>query len=306
MTPRPEQSEGDGGVAAPLEDSGRGVTGSPLVACVVEDGHVHPMRTTICTLAISLVLTPATPAQQTGDAKSLREQAERVIAAKPDDPAGYVLRGQSYVRERNAEKALADFTKALDLKPDVPTVLSLRGGELFKLGRFAESIADFDKQIALDPKSAEDHWRRGIALYYAGRYADGAKQFELGKRVYGNDVENAFWHYLCLARVDGPAKARTKLLPIGSDARYYMPKVFDLIAGKAKPEDVLAAVEASPVRDKTEGRFYAHLYVGLNYEAEGDAAKSLDHMKTAVERYVIGHYMWDVAKAHVAARTAKK
>jgi lipoprotein NlpI len=82
--------------------------------------------------------------------------------------------------------------------------------------------------------------------------------------------------------------------------------VFDLIAGTAKPEDVLAAVEANPAADKTEGRFYANLYVGLNYEAEGDAAKSLAHVKTAAEKYVIGHYMWDVAKVHAAARGPKK
>ena len=205
-----------------------------------------------------------------------------------------------------AEQAVAELTKALEETPKNADLLSRRGGEFFKLGRLQESIADFDRQIELNPSSAEDHWRRGISLYYAERYEDGAAQFQLGKKVYGNDVENAFWHYLCLARKDSPAKAREHLLKIGTDSRYYMPKVYDLIAGTAKPDDLLKAVENDSAKDKREGYFYTHLYIGLNYEAEGDAAKSLEHITTAVEKYSIPHYMADVARVHIAIRSKKK
>lgn len=198
-----------------------------------------------------------------------------------------------------AEKAVAELTKALEKKPASVELLSRRGGEYFKLGRFKESITDFDKQIELDPKYAEDHWRRGISLYYAGRFEDGAKQFELGKKVYGNDVENAFWHYLCLARKDGVVRARGRLLPIGTDSRYYMPKVYELISGTAKPEDLLSIVEKSDVKDKREGWFYTHLYIGLNYEAEGKAEKAREHIRLAHEKYAVDHYMADVARVHL-------
>lgn len=205
-----------------------------------------------------------------------------------------------------AERAIAELTAVLEKSPKEAELLSRRGGEYFKLGRFKESIADFDRQIAIDSKSAENHWRRGISLYYAERFEDGAKQFQLGEKVYGNDVENAFWHYLCLARRMSPAKARAKLLPIGSDSRYYMPKVYDLIAGRAKTEDLLAAVEKNPVKDKREGFFYTHLYIGLNYEAERDASKSLEHIRLAHEKYAISHYMGDVARVHVETRSRSK
>ncbi|CAN5634592.1 tetratricopeptide repeat protein [soil metagenome] len=219
--------------------------------------------------------------------------------------ATFIARAEDKPRDA-AEKAVAELTKALDVTPKSAELLSRRGGEYFKLGKFKESIADFDKQIELDPKSAEDHWRRGISLYYAGRFEDGAKQFELGKKVYGNDVENAFWHYLCLARQDKVATARAKLLPIGTDSRYYMPKVYELIAGKATSEDLLAVVEKSSVKDKREGYFYTHLYIGLNYEAEGDAKKALEHIKLAHEKYAVDHYMADVARVHAELPVKRK
>ena len=219
---------------------------------------------------------------------------------------GYVF-GQdslnSAAAQPDSEKAITDLTRSIEKKPQAD-LYSRRGSEYFKLGK--ESIADFDRQIALDPKCAEDHWRRGISLYYAERFEDGATQFELGKTVYGNDVENAFWHYLCLSRKDNPAKAREKLLAIGKDERYYMPKVYDLIAGRAKPEDLLAVVETNTAKDKTEGLFYTHLYIGLNHEAEGNAKKSLEHLKLAVEKYPSSHYMGDVARVHFAIRSQSK
>ncbi len=81
-------------------------------------------------------------------------------------------------------------------------------------------------------------------------------------------------------------------------------------ARQSEPE-VLAAIsirDAVPAGTPrgTEARFYANLYVGLWYESEGDAAKTLSHLAAAVEQYKIGHYMWDVGDAHLKLLRSKK
>src|SRR5688572_14783931 len=70
----------------------------------------------------------------------------------------------------------------------------------FERGRVAESAAGFDELVKLAPASAPQLWQRGIALYYAGRYKDCRTQFESHRTVNPNDVENAVWHFLCVAR----------------------------------------------------------------------------------------------------------
>src|SRR5262249_28537182 len=144
------------------------------------------------------------------------------------------------------------------------------------------------------------HWQRGISYYYAGRFADGAAQFQLGQLAFGNDVENAFWHYLCNARQEGVEKARQNILKVGRDRRVPMMKIYDLIQGKARPEDIIMTPEDAKLKDeaRNEALFYAQLYVALNYEAEGDAKKCLEHMEEA-HKHKIGHYMWDVANVHL-------
>jgi lipoprotein NlpI len=141
---------------------------------------------------------------------------------------------------------------------------------------------------------------RGISLYYVGRYEDGRKQFEGYEKVDTNDVENAVWHYLCNVRLVGRDKARAQMLKIGTDKRVPMMLVYKLFKGEAKPDEVLAAAEVDkvPEEQRKQRRFYAHLYLGLFYESEGDKKAALEHLQQAATTYRIGHYMGDVARVH--------
>ena len=89
----------------------------------------------------------------------------------------------------------------------------------FERGRVVESAAGFDSFVKLVPASAPQLWQRGIALYYAKRYKDCREQFESHRTVNPNDVENAVWHFLCVARQESPEKAKAALLPVGPDSR---------------------------------------------------------------------------------------
>jgi lipoprotein NlpI len=165
----------------------------------------------------------------------------------------------------------------------------------FEAGRVAESAAGFDALVKLVPSAAPELWQRGIALYYAGRYQDCRAQFESHRTVNPNDVENAVWHFLCVARAESPEKARAAILPVGPDSRVPMRQVYEMFRGTLSPDRVLAAAGARP-----SGEFFAHLYVGLYYEALRDK-RALEHIRmAAADRYAdAGGYMHTVAKVHL-------
>src|SRR5262249_17880641 len=117
------------------------------------------------------------------------------------------------------------------------------------------------------------------------------------------------WHYLCNAHVLGSEKARRALLKIGKDRRVPLMAIYDLFAGRARPEEVLAAVrEGDPGSTELKNRaFYAHLYLGLYYDATGDTRRALEHLDQAADQG-IGGYMGDVARVHrqlLAKKTTK-
>ena len=173
-----------------------------------------------------------------------------------------------------------------------------RGEANFRAGSIDSSIADFDRAIQLDPRLAPYHWQRGISLYYAGRFADGYKQFELHQTVNPNDVENGVWHFLCRARANGIEDARANMLPISGDPRVPMAEIWKLFQGKGTVEEVFRAAERSAAGNLQDQVFYAHLYVGLYYEALDQGAQASEHIKKAAAAPGATHYMGDVARVH--------
>jgi lipoprotein NlpI len=172
----------------------------------------------------------------------------------------------------------------------------------FENGRFAESATRFDSLAKALPERAPHLWQRGIALYYAGRYDDCRRQFESHRAVNPNDVENAAWHFLCVARGESPAKARAALLPVGADARVPMREVYQMFRGTLAPEQVLSAVGTD-----SEALFFAHLYLGLYFEAMGMKSRALEHVTiAAADRFArAGGYMHMVARVHLRSLTIK-
>ena len=235
-----------------------------------------------------------------------RKQIDAYLATAPDDPHGHLLRAVIKDSTDDRPGSLADYDKAIALDPKLAPAYQRRGVARFMLGQIKESIADFDKFLDLRPDQRPGHWQRGIALYYAARYEDGAKQFELHKTVNPDDVENAAWHFACVARWKTPEAARAQLIGVTGDPRIPMAKIQQLFAGNATPDDVLAAARAAqppllapPPEQLNRQLFYAHLYIGLYYEATGQAAKAKEHLTTAAEKHPVPDYMHGVAKVHV-------
>jgi lipoprotein NlpI len=247
------------------------------------------MRTTLAAALLLAAAAPA-PADDKADAAKLVAEANAALKARKNDEAADLCR------------------KAIKLDPANAAAHDRLGDALLKTGKFDAAVAEFDAFLKLEPKFAPEHWRRGIALYYAGKFDEGKKQFDLHRTVNPEDVENSAWHYLCNARATSPAQARKELIPVSKDARVPMKQVLELFAGKLKPQDVLDAAENAGLTGERlkEARFYANQYVALYYESEGDKAKAKEHLTTAVEKYKIGHYMWDVGDAHLKAIKAKE
>ena len=180
-----------------------------------------------------------------------------------------------------------------------------RGEEHFFAGRIKESLVEWDAQVKEDPSSLPGHWQRGLALYYAGRYTDGRAQFEAHQKVNSEDVENAAWHFLCVAKAESVDAARKTFIPITRDTRVPMKEIHALYAGKGKPEDVLVAAEAGegiPANARNRRLCYAHLYLGLYHEALGEAAKAKAHLLKAAAIAPAANYMGQVAVVHCRLR----
>jgi len=227
-------------------------------------------------------------------------EVSQILEANPKSVEAHVARARLYSLAEDHAKAIADYDAVIAVDPQRADAFDQRGSQRFMAGDIDGSIADFDRFLQLRPDQVPWHWRRGLSYYYAGRWDEGSRQFEGYQTVDDNDVENVVWRFLCMARSAGVPKAREAMLTVRNDARVPMMQVYALYRGEARPEDVMtAATQGNPPADALRERlFYAHLYLGLYYEAMGDAKLARQHITTAADKYKIGHYMWHVADVH--------
>lgn len=177
-----------------------------------------------------------------------------------------------------------------------PREVMAKAVEDFRSGRIEESVAGFDQLARLIPDQAPELWQRGIAQYYADRFRECRDMFISHRAVNPADVENAAWHFLCVARAESPEAARQQILPVGPDARVPMREVYRLFKGELTPAQVFTVAGANP-----SAQFFARLYVGLYLEVTGGVKTGRAQIEMAAdERYAkVGGYMHDVARVHM-------
>ncbi len=210
--------------------------------------------------------------------------------------------GLALLNRRQYEQAIKKFDAAIAKDDKLAIAYDRRGDAWLLSGEPKKAIADFDIYVKFQPAADPHHWRRGIAYYYARDFKAGVAQFERHKKVNPDDVENAFWHYLCNVHVAGQEAARAQLINVTGDGRVPMKEVMQLLAGKATPDDVLKRAEAELPADSSMGvsaRFYAHLYLALWAETNKDPKLCREHLELAVKKYKSAGYMWEVAHMHL-------
>src|SRR5438874_12986797 len=107
---------------------------------------------TVLGLAIALV---ALPGQSLWAAKKRAPapQAAANTRPNPNDPGGHSARGFEFAKKKEYDKAVEEFSKAIEAEPQDPKNYFNRATAYRGLNKFTEAFADFSKAIELDPKN---------------------------------------------------------------------------------------------------------------------------------------------------------
>jgi tetratricopeptide (TPR) repeat protein len=104
----------------------------------------------------------------------------------PDSVAylAYDNRGFAYLQKGHFDKAIADFTKAIEMKPTEAYAYNYRGLSYYKQAQYDKAIADFNTAIKLEPKNDLSYRSRAFAY-------EGKKQFNKAIEDWGKAIELA-------------------------------------------------------------------------------------------------------------------
>jgi len=101
----------------------------------------------------------------------------KAIDLEPYESLSYFNRGLCYEMLGKYSEAIRDFNKAIEINPNRVSAYAARGSVYAKLGKNNEAIRDFNKAIELNPKDAESHYWSGVIYNRIGKYSDAIIDF---------------------------------------------------------------------------------------------------------------------------------
>lgn len=245
------------------------------------------------TLAALLLLCQPAVAQQPTSAVDQAANSETDVS-----PGELRARSVDALEQGDQATAIAAADSMMRKWPDDAGVIRTAGDVYLRAGKVDSATRLFNRYVKEQPNQLPYLWQRGISLYFTGDYEEAAEQFEVHRTVNPNDVENAAWHFLCVAKSKSVETAKQLVLPAPGDPRLPMEEVLGMLS-TGNREAVIARVEALPTDSdaRKSAEFYGDFYLGLYADAMGEKKAALKYLKRAAAD-APHNYMGDVARVY--------
>jgi len=172
----------------------------------------------------------------------------------------YFNRGIAYKNQRDFDRAIADYTQAIQLNPKDAKPHVNRGNVYSDKGDFDRAIADYSEAIQLDPKYAFAYLNRGLANLFTGSLAKAVTDLNQASELEPKFPYAALWLDIANKRSNLPSRLPDAIKQI--DMTKWPAPVIRLYLGQLTPEALLAAADDPDTTKKKEQVCDANFFSG--------------------------------------------
>jgi cytochrome c556 len=112
------------------------------------------------------------------DPNKAKNYWDKTIAANPQLAQAYNNRGLALYNLGQHERAIADFSMAIQIKPQYAAAYNNRGNAHYALDQYQQAEADFNQSLQLNPKYAKAHLNRGLAFFQMEKITESCSDFK--------------------------------------------------------------------------------------------------------------------------------
>jgi len=118
-----------------------------------------------------------------GDYEKAISDFTKAIELSPENSETYNNRGFAYMNKGYYDEALADFNKAIEINPKYSKAYNNRGLSYYNKKLYDEAISDFNKAIELDPKYSKAYNNRGLTYKEKGIYDKALADYNIALKL---------------------------------------------------------------------------------------------------------------------------
>ena len=210
----------------------------------------------------------------------------------------YRFRGVAYSQLNDDERAVQDFSSAIELEQVSVQYYEDRAIGYLRLREFAKANTDLDMALGLDTKYPPAHREKGRLAAYQGEYARAARSFALAME---NDqgmgaAYGAIWLQVAATRANLEGTSPLPQLAAALPPTQWPAPVIQMLIGMISPEEAIAAADNRDPDTFLEQKCEAYFYVGEYYMAQKDTERARAAFEAAVATGVTEFLEYDWAR----------
>jgi len=94
----------------------------------------------------------------------------KALQINPSNAKIYLVRGNAYGQKKLYDQAIADYNKAIEISPSYAEAYAFRGDTYGQKGLYDRTISDYNKAIEINPNYGGAYLLRAFAYYHKERY----------------------------------------------------------------------------------------------------------------------------------------
>jgi lipoprotein NlpI len=210
----------------------------------------------------------------------------------------YWERGIQYGKLGHYDKAVEDYTSAINLDSQLVSAYIDRAVGFARMEKYKQAYADLNTVLQLQPKNTRAYVTRGTLSFLVGKYEFAAADFKRYLQLNPNDIYRMLWLYLSEKYHNRNAITDVSKFSATANLVEWPGAILKLYMGEVDAEAVIEALSKGVPNMQIGHACEAYYYLGQYYLLQNDRRKALELFNKAVATQAKAFVEYEFALAY--------